>query len=318
VAIRQIGDKAVLMLKGLTTGETDVTITARDAQNNVFTQTIHVTVQADTVNTTPFLSNYPESLQITAGTPASILLQVTDAENDPNTITAVPIGLSATILFDNNGDEQGLTPPGTTNFSHLGTNWTGGTVTTTSIAPLPSQGPGAYVFGTGGGQITFDEPITQARFFFIHQAGQGPFTARAFDASNNEVGMVTSNLGTNPTNTGNFETLTGAAITRIEFTGGHVDNFFFQARPIQTALQIDQGADIVTVTPPSGFVGWLAVRVGVQQTTATMPNANSLIDTQVIRIRVLPAGTSSAIAGNDDGDVDEGAVDEVFDELGVA
>ena len=36
-------------------------------------------------------------------------------------------------------------------------------------------------------------------------------------------------------------------------------------------------------------------------------------------IRVNPAGTSAAIAGdgNDDGDVDEDAVDEVFDELGA-
>ena len=175
----------------------------------------------------------------------------------------------------------------------------GGTVTTTTTAPLPSQGPGAYVFGAGGGQITFDVPITSARFFFIHQTGQGPFTARAFDASNNEVAMVSSNLLSNPSNTGNFEMLTGAAITRIEFTGGHVDNFFFQAQAIQPGFQINQDTDTVTVTPPSGFVGWMAVRVVVQQNAGVPVDANPpTTDEQVIRIRVMPAGTSAAMAAS--------------------
>jgi hypothetical protein len=73
----------------------------------------------------------------------------------------------------------------------------------------------------------------------------------------------------------------------------------------------------VTVTPPSEFVGWLAIRVSVQQTTPA-PNANDAVDAQVIRVRVLPAGTSSALAsGDDDGGVDEDAVDEVFEQLGA-
>jgi VCBS repeat-containing protein len=319
VAIRQIGDKAVLILKAPTgaTGTSDVTITARDQQGNEFSQTITVTVQADTINTTPFLSSYPASLQTTAGMPANIQLQVTDAENDPTSISAVPLGLTETILFDNTGDEQGVTPPGTTTFSHFGSNWSGGTVTTTTTAPLVSQGTGAYVFGAGGGEVVFDQPINQAQFFFIHQTGQGPFTARALDANGTQVAMVSSNLLSDPKNVGNFETLSGAAIKRIVFTGGHVDNFFFQAQPVQSAIQANQDTDVVSVTAPSGFTGWMAVRVLVQQTTATQPNANSVIDTQVVRIRVLPAGASAAMAPEDDGDVDEDAVDEVFDELGV-
>jgi hypothetical protein len=259
-------------------------------------------VQPDSFNASPFLSSYPQSVPTTAGTPVNVQVQVTDAENDPNTIAAAAVGLSATILFDNNGEEQAVTPPGTTNFSHLGTNWKGGTVTTTAIAPLPSQGPGAYVVGAGGGQVTFDVPITQARFFFVHQNGQGPFTARAFDANNIEVGMLSSNPSTNPTNTGNFETLNGTAITRIEFTGGHVDNFFFRAQPVQSVFQVDQDTDTVTVTPPSGFSGWMAIRVTVQQSTASAPNANDPVDAQVIRVRVLPAviqaeGTGAGIPG---------------------
>jgi hypothetical protein len=130
--------------------------------------------------------------------------------------------------------------------------------------------------------------------------------------------MVSSNLLANATDTENFETLSAASITRIEFTGGHVDNFFFQAQPIPATFQINQDTDVVTVTPPAGFVGWMAVRVGVQQSTATPPNANDFVDRQVIRIRVNSTGTSSALAPSDDeGDVDEDAVDEVFDQLGV-
>jgi hypothetical protein len=326
VAIRQIGDKAVLMLKAPNgvTGETDVTITVRDAQNNEFTQTIHVTVQPDTFNSSPFLSEYPASVQTSENSAATIQLEVTDAENDSNMISAIPIGLEETILFDNTGDEVGVTPPGTTSFSHFGSNWSGGTVTTTTISPLPSQGPGAYVFSAGGGMVTFDRPITQAEFFFVHQAGQGPFTARAFDASNAQVGTtVSSNPVSNPMaaqDNYNFEVLNGAAITRIEFSGGHVDNFFFRVQTVQLAIQSNQDTDVITVTPPTDFEGWMAVRVGVQQTTVTVPHANSLIDTQVIRIRVLPAGTSAALAADEDddgSDVDEDAVDEVFDELGV-
>jgi hypothetical protein len=261
-------------------------------------------------------------VQTTADTPVDVQVQVTDAENDANMLSAGQAGLSATILFDNTGDENGVTAPGTTTFSHLGTNWSGGTVTTTTTAPLPSQGTGAYVFGADGvRQITFDVPITQARFFFIHQEGQGPFTARAFNASNVEVGMVSSNLLTNPRDTGNFETLSGAGITRIEFTGGHVDNFFFQAQSVPATFQINQDTDVVTVTPPAGFVGWLAFRVTVVQATTTPPDANTpREDAQVIRVRVMPTGTSSALApsDDDDGDVDEGAVDEFFDQLGAA
>jgi cyclophilin family peptidyl-prolyl cis-trans isomerase len=319
VAIRRIGDKAVLLLKAPTgaTGTTDVTITASDQQGNEFSQTFTVTVQPDTFNGSPFLSNYPNMVETTENTAVNVQVQVTDAENDPNTIGAVPVGLSGTILFDNTGDETGITTPGTTDFSHLGANWSGGTVTTTTTAPLPSQGSGAYVMGANG-RVEFAQPINQARFFFVHQTGQGPFTARAF-AGNTEVGMVSSNLLTNPANLGNFEQFVASGITRIEFTGGHVDNFSFVAQPVQSALQVNQDTDTVTVTPPSGFVGWMAIRVAVQQNPGIPVDANApATDEQVIRIRVNSAGTSAALTADDDGgDVDEDAVDEVFDELGT-
>ena len=37
----------------------------------------------------------------------------------------------------------------------------------------------------------------------------------------------------------------------------------------------------MTVTPAAGFVGWMAIRVSVQQTTATPPNANDFVDRQI-------------------------------------
>ena len=69
----------------------------------------------------------------------------------------------------------------------------------------------------------------------------------------------------------------------------------------------------MTVTPAAGFVGWMAIRISVQQSTATPPNANDFVDRQIIRIRVLPAGPTSALARSDnDGDVDHEALDEVM------
>ena len=63
----------------------------------------------------------------------------------------------------------------------------------------------------------------------------------------------------------------------------------------------------------------MAIRVVVQQNAGIPVDANNpTTDEQVIRIRVMPAGTSAAMADDDDGDVDEDAVDEVFDDLGVA
>lgn len=324
VEIVQVGDKAVLMLKALegVTGQADVTVTATDAQGNHFSQTFQVTVQADTFNAPPFFTSTPTNVQTTVDTPVSLPLQAFDVEGNPTTISAEQLGLQAVILFDNTGGETNITPPGTTSFSYLGANWTGGTVTTTGMSPLASSGSSAYVFGAGGGQVTFDVPLSLASFHFVHQTGQGPFTATAFDASNNVLSSVTSNLADEYNDPDNFEAFFASPATglikRIAFTGGNVDNFEFRAQAIAATFQIDQATDTVTVTPPSGFVGTMAVLVKVNQTSPAADTVD-VFDTQAIRITVLPQGTSSALAPaeGDDGEYDDVALDAVFEALGT-
>lgn len=325
VEIVQVGDKAVLMLKALegVTGQADVTVTATDGQGNQFSHTFQVTVQADNFNAPPFFTSTPTNVQTTVDTPVNLQLQAFDVEGNPMTISAEQVGLQAAILFDNSGGETNITTPGATSFAYLGTNWSGGTVTTTGMSPLAASGSSAYVFGAGGGQITFDVPISLASFHFVHQIGQSPFTATAFDASNNVVGTATSNLADDYNDPDNFEAFfasqASSHITRITFTGGNVDNFEFRARAIQATFQIDQATDIVTVTPPSGFVGTFAVLVKVNQTSPVADTVD-VFDTQAIRITVVPQGTSSALAppeGGDDGEYDDVALDAVFEALGA-
>jgi cyclophilin family peptidyl-prolyl cis-trans isomerase len=324
VEIVQVGDKSVLMLRAPegATGTVDVTVTARDAQGNEYAHTFQVTVQPDTYNSPPFFSQTPTNVQTTMNTPVNLPLQVYDDENNQTMIQAERAGLQATILFDNTGDEAGITPVGTTNFSHLGANWSGGTVTNTGASPLASSGTSAYVFGAGGGQVVFDEPLNLAAFYFIHQSGQGPFTATAFDEAGNVLDTKTSNLADQYNDPDNFEAFSALSvpIKRIAFTGGHVDNFEFRARPIQLNFQVNEDTDTVTVTPPTGFVGTMAILVKVAQVSPGTDTVD-FFDQQLIRIRVLPAGASAATTppgdDGDEGDYGDDALDAVFEEIGV-
>jgi hypothetical protein len=322
VQIVQKGDKAVLMLKALegATGQADVTVTARDDQGNEFTQTFHVTVQADTFNAPPYFTNTPSSVQTPLNTPVNIPVQVLDIEGNQTTLQAQQIGLEETILFDNTGNETGITPPGTTTFSYVGTNWSGGTVTTTGATPVASSGTAAYAFGPSGGQVTFTTPITLASFHFVHQAGQGPFTATFRDANGTAIHTVTSNAADDYNDPDNFEVyFQGTPVSRIDFTGGHVDNFEFRAQPIQATFQIDQVNRIITVTPPTGFVGEFAVNVRVLQVSPVADTVDTTGDNQVIRVRVIPPGTAPATAPpeDEDGEFGDDALDAVFDEIGA-
>jgi cyclophilin family peptidyl-prolyl cis-trans isomerase len=324
VEIVQIDDKAVLRLKASqgVTGEADITLTARDAQGNEFTQSFHVTVQPDPFNSAPFLLSTPQNVQTTVNTPVNVQLPAFDVENDPTILLADQTGLEETILFDNTGGESGVTPPGTTTFSYLGANFSGGTVTATGMSPLAASGSTAYVFGAGGGQATFDFPLNIARFYFVHEAGQTPFSATAFDAAGNILSRVMSNAADEYNDPDNFVALGsfGPAIDRIEFSGGHVDNFFFQALPVPLTFQIDQDNDVITITPPAGFVGTMAIRVGVRQATFIPPHTIDQIDAQVIRITVLPAGAIAAVEPtneDDDTDYSDAALEAAFDELGA-
>ena len=58
-----------------------------------------------------------------------------------------------TIRFDNGGDEAGVTPPGTTSFSFMGSNWSGGQVATEAILPLYASGSFSYEIEGMGGEV---------------------------------------------------------------------------------------------------------------------------------------------------------------------
>jgi hypothetical protein len=161
-----------------------------------------------------------------------------------------------------------------------------------------------------------------ASFHFVHQSGQTPFTATAFDANGNSLGTVSSNLADDYNDPDNFEFFSvnpATPITRIQFSGGHVDNFEFRALAVPATFQIDQVNKVITVTPQNGFVGDFAVNIRVRQVSPVADSVDTMGDNQVIRIRVLPAGASSASVPPEDegGDYDDDALDAVFDEIGA-
>ena len=78
---------------------------------------------------------------------------------------------TVTIFFDNIGDELGVTPRLTTDFSFMGSNWTGGIVEREGIPALYASGAFSYEVLDGGGQVTFDSPVDSVNFFYVHGAG---------------------------------------------------------------------------------------------------------------------------------------------------
>ncbi len=122
---------------------------------------------------------------------------------------------SVTIFFDNEGPEEGITPLGTTEFSFMGSNWTGGVIH--SGVPIS---PFVY-FVHGHASVTFDDPVDSVEFAFDHI---GVFAqAFAFDAEGNRLGQSFRGLPVRF----DFE----APIARIEFTGGFIDDFTFTLVP---------------------------------------------------------------------------------------
>ena len=123
------------------------------------------------------------------------------------------------------GDPAGT---GTTAFSRLGAAFAGGEVLFTGMPAFYASPPSSYVFDGSPGSVMFRDPATGVRFFFVDNAGGVAFTATAFDDMDNIIGTVSSNPLTvvnDPANFVGFDP--DAAIRRIAFTGGIVDNFAF-------------------------------------------------------------------------------------------
>lgn len=139
-----------------------------------------------------------------------------------------------TILFDNGGDEAGVTPVGTSDFSLMGSNWSDGLITSEPQFPfLYASGNASYQIQVDGAVITFDEPVTDVSFFFV----VGFFDrarATAFAVDGTELDTVTSAIATSRADPANFRSFdTDVPIARIEFAQrpdmdfASVDNFTY-------------------------------------------------------------------------------------------
>jgi hypothetical protein len=133
-----------------------------------------------------------------------------------------------TVHFDNIGAEQGITVPGTREFTFMGSTWAGGVVATERILPLYASGSFSYEVGAGGATVSFDPPAFSATFFYVHGFGFTAGTATAFDGTGVGVDAGTSRAATRFADPANFLTLQGVApFARIDFSGGVVDDFTF-------------------------------------------------------------------------------------------
>ncbi|MEY4179864.1 MAG: hypothetical protein RLY70_3438 [Planctomycetota bacterium] len=104
---------AVLMLKAPegASGTADITVTARDSNNNTSTRTFRVTITPDTVNGGPFLNDVPV-IRTTAGTPATFTLSSQDVEGNAVVYTAAKgDSLSSTVSVNAATGQVTATPP---------------------------------------------------------------------------------------------------------------------------------------------------------------------------------------------------------------
>src|SRR5262245_3436135 len=118
-------------------------------------------------------------------------------------------------------------PPGTGSsvFARNGANFAGGEITFFGIPPAYASAPTTYVTGPAGSTITFDRPVAQVRFFFVHFPGAPMGTATAYDAAGRVVAVAQSTQTTFIGDPGNFVTLAGKRpIARVVINGGMIDN----------------------------------------------------------------------------------------------
>ncbi len=133
---------------------------------------------------------------------------------------------SVTIFFDNEGPEEGITTPGATEFSFMGSTWQGGIVVSTGTLQVDIlHGPAS---------VTFDEDVESAEFLFSGAtAAVGLGTATAFDRDGNILQSVDAiNHNIFPDQDDRRVRLDpDMPIARIEFTEGFISRFTFTLVP---------------------------------------------------------------------------------------
>ncbi len=164
---------------------------------------------------------------------------------------------STTIFFDNNGVETGVTTPGATSFSFRGSNWSGGIVATEGSPPLYASGAWSYEVPNGPATVTFDNPVMDVNFFYVHGNGFAAGTATAMASNGAVLDTVDSNIVTTFGDQDNFVTFnTSEPIASIEFSAGVIDNFSFSpfsdAQPFD--FQLAEGAWLNPDTDGEGIL----------------------------------------------------------------
>ncbi|MFM7071599.1 MAG: Ig-like domain-containing protein, partial [Planctomycetota bacterium] len=104
---------AVVLLKAPegASGTSDITVTARDSNNNTTTRTFRVTITPDTVNGGPFLNDVP-AIRTTSGTPAVFTLGSQDVEGNAVVYTAAKgDSLASTVSVNAATGQVTATPP---------------------------------------------------------------------------------------------------------------------------------------------------------------------------------------------------------------
>ncbi len=152
---------------------------------------------------------------------------------------------STNIFFDNGGPEFGITTPLRASFSFMGSNWSGGIVATAANPPLYASGQFSYEVPNGPATVTFDDPVTDVRFFYVHGGGFPAGTATAMAADSTILDTADSNLATVFADQANFmEFDTAEPISSINFSGGVIDNFSYTvaATPTPFDFAISEGA----------------------------------------------------------------------------
>ena len=281
-------ENGALMLKAPegASGEADVTVTVDDNNGNTLSRTFHVTVTPDAVDGSPFLGELPATVTTTSGQPATISVDggasdlVLDVEGDPFFVDVLERG--SIIAFDHTGDDADVTSNGTTDFSFNGSNWTGGQVVSSSgFGGLFASRPGGYLINTTGGQVTFDDPVNSVSFYYTHgQGGVLAGTASAFDAVGNPIDTSPSgnaspgNLDGDPDNFVSFSS--NALISRVEFSGGLIDDFNFR----RFTFELNGAADQITVTPQPGVTGTLPIQLRLRPNDPSNTGTGFDLDTQ--------------------------------------